>query len=269
MSNPSSSRAGRSVVASVVIVSSRSGVGGLTLVAVCALKSTAMILEHLPHRQVPADDLATAAPPAFARPFPRGVEPDDVRVTRVAAAFRGFLEALGLDLDDPDLARTDQRVARAYEELFAGLRPQHEPRLETFPNTERHGGLVSVTGIPFHSLCAHHFLPFFGVAHVGYVPGERLAGLSKLARSVEFHARRPQLQERLTEGIASWLDERLAPAGVIVAVEARHLCMEMRGVAKAGALTTTTTVRGVCADERLQEQFRARCAGAGAPRGAW
>ena len=241
----------------------------LTSLPLCVLKSTIMILEHPSHqRQVPPDEPVTNGT-AVPRAFPRGASSDDLRTTRVVAAFRGFLEALGLDLEDPDLAGTDQRVARAYEELFAGLQPHNEPRLETFPNPERHAGLVSVTAIPFHSLCAHHFLPFFGVAHVGYVPGERLAGLSKLARAVEFHARRPQLQERLTEGIASWLDERLAPAGVIVAVEARHLCMEMRGVAKAGALTTTTTARGVCADERLQEQFRARCAAAATQRGTW
>ena len=229
-----------------------------------------MILEHTtPPRQLPLEPSAGSDSLPSPLPFPRGASPDDLRVARVAAAFRGVLEALGLDLDDPDLQRTDQRVARAYEELFAGLLPQNEPRLETFPNPDRHAGLVTVAGIPFHSLCAHHFLPFFGVAHVGYVPGERLAGLSKLARAVEFHARRPQLQERLTEGVASWLDEKLAPAGVIVAVEARHLCMEMRGVAKAGAVTSTLAVRGTCADERLQEQFRARCAAAAGTRGAW
>ena len=201
------------------------------------------------------------------RAFP-AVEPDDRRHARVAAAFRGFLESLGFDLDSPDLAGTDLRVARAYDELLAGLRPGAEPRLETFPNPDRHRGLVTVTGIPFHSLCAHHFLPFFGHAHVGYVPGERLAGLSKLARAVEYHARRPQLQERLAEAIAGWLEERLAPGGVIVVLEGRHLCMEMRGVAKQGAVTTTTAVRGVCADERLQESFLARIAAAGA-KGGW
>jgi GTP cyclohydrolase I len=194
-------------------------------------------------------------------PFvPATVPNDELRRARVAAAFRGFLHALGLDLADPALAGTDQRVARSYEELLAGLSPAAEPRFETFPSPERHEGLVSVTGIHFHSLCAHHFLPFFGVAHVGYVPAGRLAGLSKLARAVEFHARRPQLQEPLTEEIATWLDERLAPAGLIVTLEARHLCMEMRGVARAGAITTTIAARGVCVDERLQEQFRARCA---------
>jgi GTP cyclohydrolase I len=197
-------------------------------------------------------------------PPPPAEEPDRARV---AAAFRSFLESLGLDLGDPNLSGTPDRVARAYEELLGGLRESAEPRLETFPNPDRHQGLVAVTGIPFHSLCSHHFLPFFGVAHVGYLPGERLAGLSKLARAVEYHARRPQLQERLTEEVAGWLEERLQPRGVIVAVEARHLCMEMRGVGKAGALTTTLAVRGACADERLQEEFRARCAAAA--RGGW
>ena len=203
----------------------------------------------------------TPTPSPVLRTFP-AVEPGEHRQARVADAFRAFLESLGLDLGDPDLAGTDLRVARAYDELLAGLRPQSEPRLETFPNPERHRGLVAVTGIPFHSLCAHHFLPFFGLAHVGYVPGERLAGLSKLARAVEFHARRPQLQERLAEGVAGWLEERLAPTGLIVVLEARHLCMEMRGVAKQGAMTTTTAVRGACADERLQQQFLARISAA-------
>src|SRR5262245_41982231 len=152
-----------------------------------------------------------------------------LRHANVAAAYRGFLEALGLDLTDPDLAETDQRVARAYAELLGGLRPGAEPKLSTFPNTERYRGIVAVTDIPFYSICAHHFLPFFGVAHVGYVPGDRLLGLSKLARVVDYFARRPQLQERVTEQVATLLDERLSPEGVIVSVEARHLCMEMRG----------------------------------------
>jgi GTP cyclohydrolase I len=107
-------------------------------------------------------------------------------------------------------------------------------------------------------MCAHHFLPFFGLAHVGYVPGDRLVGLSKVPRVVDFFARRPQLQERLTEQVAALLDERIAPAGVIVSVKARHLCMEMRGISRPGVVTTTTAVRGTLADERLQRQFFAR-----------
>ncbi len=188
-------------------------------------------------------------------------EDGDPDLTRVAKAYRGFLESLGLDLSDPNLAGTDRRVARAYRELLSGLRPGHEPRLTTFPNTEGYAGIVSVTGIPFYSLCAHHFLPFFGVAHLGYAPGKRLVGLSKLARVVEFYARRPQLQERLTEQVAGLLEQRLAPAGVIVSLEARHLCMEMRGVSKPGVTTTTTAVRGVLTDPGLQEQFFARLRG--------
>jgi GTP cyclohydrolase I len=184
---------------------------------------------------------------------------------RVAGAFRGFLESLGLDLADPTLAGTPERVARAYREMLGGLR-RSEPALRTFPNSKLYGAMISVTDIPLYSICAHHFLPFFGAVHVGYVPGERLVGLSKLARVVDFYARRPQLQEDLTEEIASLLDERLAPAGVIVAIEARHLCMEMRGVSRPGVMTRTTAARGTLQDERLQEQFFARLGSAAPPR---
>jgi GTP cyclohydrolase I len=194
-------------------------------------------------------------------PVVAGVE--EFPVERVTAAFRSFLEALGLDLCDPNLVGTDHRVARAYEEMLGGLR-RTEPELSTFPNTNGYTGMVSVTDIPFYSICAHHFLPFFGTAHVGYVPRERLAGLSKIARVVDFHARRPQLQEDLTEEIAAMIDERLAPAGLIVFLEARHLCMEMRGVSRPGVTTRTTAVRGTLQDESLQEKFYARVRGAGA-----
>lgn len=183
---------------------------------------------------------------------------DDLDLARVAAAYRSFLEALGLDLADPDLAGTDRRVARAYRDLLQGLRPGTEPTLTTFPNPERYSGIVAVTGIPIYSVCAHHFLPFFGTAHVGYVPGQRLLGLSKLARVVDHFARRPQLQERLTEQVARLIEDRIAPTGVIVSVEARHLCMEMRGVSKPGAITTTTAARGTLQEEQLQRQFFAR-----------
>jgi GTP cyclohydrolase I len=194
---------------------------------------------------------------------PAGAGAGGFPVERVAAAFRGFLESLGLDLGDPNLVGTEHRVARAYEEMLGGLR-RAEPTLSTFPNTKRYGGMVSVTDIPLYSICAHHFLPFFGAAHVAYVPGERLLGLSKVARVVDFYARRPQLQENLTEQIAALFDERLAPAGIIVSVEARHLCMEMRGISKPGVTTTTTAVRGTFGDERLQRQFFARVRGSGA-----
>lgn len=175
-----------------------------------------------------------------------------------AAAFRVFLESLGLDPDDPKLAGTDRRVARAYRELFAGLAKGAEPDLTVFPNTEGHAGIVQVSGIPFYSVCAHHFLPFFGLAHVGYLPGTRLVGLSKLGRVVDFYARRPQMQEDLTEQVASLLEQRIAPRGVIVMLEARHMCMEMRGVSKPNVATTTIAVRGMMEDVRNQQQFFAR-----------
>jgi len=188
---------------------------------------------------------------------------EEFPVERVAAAFRGFLESLGLDLEDPNLVGTEHRVARAYQEILGGLRSA-EPRLSTFPNTKRYAGIVSVTDVPFYSICSHHFLPFFGAAHLAYVPRERLVGLSKLTRVIDFYARRPQLQEELTEQIAALLDERLAPAGLIVSIEARHLCMEMRGVSRPGVTTRTTAVRGTLEDEHLQRQFFARIRGPGA-----
>jgi GTP cyclohydrolase I len=183
-------------------------------------------------------------------------------VEKVAAAFRGFLQTLDLDLTDPNLAGTPERVARAYREILGGLR-KTEPALRTFPNTGKYAGIVSVTDIAFHSICAHHFLPFFGTAHVAYAPGSRLVGLSKIARAVDHFARRPQLQEDLTEQLASFLQQKLTPAGLLVSMEARHLCMEMRGVERAGVTTRTTAVRGTFQDERLQEQFFARLGSGG------
>jgi len=192
-----------------------------------------------------------------------GAGAEEFPVERVAAAFRAFLESLGLDLGDPNLVGTEHRVARAYQEMLGGLR-RAEPRLRTFPNTKGYTGLISVTDVPFYSICAHHFLPFFGAAHLAYVPRERLVGLSKLTRVIDFYARRPQLQEELTEQIAALVDERLAPAGLIVSIEARHLCMEMRGVSRPGVTTRTTAVRGTLQDNRLQQQFFDQLRGAGA-----
>lgn len=178
----------------------------------------------------------------------------EMRTARVARAFRAFMEALELDPADPHLHGTEWRVARAYEEMFRGLTAGAEPELRTFANEEGYSTPVSMTGIPFHSLCAHHFLPFFGEAHIAYVPSNRLVGLSKLARAVEYIARRPQVQERLTEQIADLLDERLAPAGVMVVLDARHLCMEMRGVRSPGT-TRTFAARGVFTDVARQKEF--------------
>lgn len=178
----------------------------------------------------------------------------------VEERVRELLTALDLDLTDPNLEGTPERMSRAFEELLSGLRDENEPELTTFPHEGPGDEPVLVTGIPFHSLCAHHLLPFFGVAHVAYIPDARVVGLSKLARVVEFFARRPQLQERLTGQVAAYLDEKLAPGAVYVTIEARHLCMEMRGVSKPGAQTVTTAMRGPRADASFRSQVSAHLA---------
>jgi GTP cyclohydrolase I len=162
---------------------------------------------------------------------------DPVAAERAAAAF---LAALGIDLDTESRRETPGRMARAYAEMLA-------PRpfdLTTFPNDEGYDELVLARGIPVHSVCEHHLLPFIGVAHVGYLPGVRILGLSKLARVVEMFARRPQVQERLTQQVADWLQTNLAPRGVGVVVEAEHLCMTLRGTRTAGASTVTSALKG-------------------------
>ncbi|MGH7548802.1 MAG: GTP cyclohydrolase I FolE [Gemmatimonadales bacterium] len=181
----------------------------------------------------------------------------DPKILKVAAKLREVLDALDLGRDDPNLVGTEFRVARAYRELFAGLYAGAEPTLRTFPNTEGYSEIVSVVGIPFYSLCAHHLLPFFGTAHVAYLPKERILGLSKLARVVEFYGRRPQLQERMTEQIVDFLDKRLRPAGAMVVLQARHFCMEMRGVGKPGLTTTTSALRGAFEDDGIRQEFLA------------
>lgn len=167
-------------------------------------------------------------------------------------AARGLLIALGADLGSEHLYETPRRVAKAYAELLTP-RPFNPT---TFPNDEGYDELVIVGEIPFQSLCAHHLLPFQGKAHVAYLPGDRLAGLSKLARVVEFYSRRLQLQERLTTQVADWLDEHLQPRGVGVVLEAEHLCMSLRGVQTAGAKTVTSALRGLVKDDlRTRQEF--------------
>jgi len=169
-------------------------------------------------------------------------------VTDPAAAERAaadLLLALGLDLTDEQLAETPGRMARALLEMTTG--PDFS--LTTFPNDEEYDELVLVRDIPVQSLCEHHMLPFMGVAHVGYLPGERIVGLSKFARMVTFHARRPQTQERLTKQIADDLHERLRPRGVGVVIEAEHTCMSLRGARASGTRTLTSTLFGVVRDD--------------------
>lgn len=164
---------------------------------------------------------------------------------RVEAAVRELLYAIGEDPDRDGLRDTPARVARAYREIFSGLYTEPDAVLNTMFD-EEHDELVIVKGIPLYSTCEHHLVSFHGVAHVGYIPGEdgRVTGLSKIARLVDLYAKRPQVQERLTSQVADALVNRLGPRGVIVVVEAEHLCMAMRGVRKPGATTTTSAVRG-------------------------
>lgn len=172
----------------------------------------------------------------------------------VQRAVAELILALGLDpATEPELRATPERVADLYAEILAGLAPGAEPRPATFSAAEAGSGaekrsddLVIVRDLPFYSLCVHHFVPFFGHAHVAYLPGKRLIGLSGVARILEFYARRPQLQERLTGQVADHIVRLLAPRGVVVVIEARHLCMEMRGVRKTGCFETRA-MRGALA----------------------
>jgi GTP cyclohydrolase I len=165
---------------------------------------------------------------------------------RAAAAIRELLIAVGEDPDREGLRDTPARVARAYEEMFAGLYVEPDAPLErTFD--EGHGELVLVRDIPLFSTCEHHLVPFHGFAHVGYIPSVegRVTGLSKIARVVDLYSKRPQVQERLTGQVADAIARKLDPRGVIVVIDAEHLCMAMRGVRKPGARTTTSAVRGM------------------------
>ncbi|MEB4207581.1 GTP cyclohydrolase I FolE [Mycobacterium sp. 94-17] len=165
---------------------------------------------------------------------------------RAEAAVRELLCAIGEDPDRHGLRETPARVARAYREMFAGLYTDPDSVLNTMFD-EDHDELVLVKEIPLYSTCEHHLVAFHGVAHVGYIPGNdgRVTGLSKIARLVDLYSKRPQVQERLTSQIADALVKKLNPRGVIVVVEAEHLCMAMRGVRKPGAVTTTSAVRGL------------------------
>ena len=185
---------------------------------------------------------------------PRRVVPDgpgvDLAAAEVAAA--AFLTALGISLDSESMAASPGRMARAWSEMLT-------PRsfeLTTFPNDEGYDQLVVARSLPVQSVCEHHLLPFTGVAHVGYLPGDRILGLSKLARVVELFSRRPQVQERLTQQVARWLQDTLAPRGVGVVIEADHQCMSLRGVRAPGASTVTSALLGCLRDDaRSRAEF--------------
>jgi GTP cyclohydrolase I len=183
---------------------------------------------------------------------------EPIDLVRAKDAARELLLALGCDLDDESVRETPRRLAETYAELLT-------PRpfsATTFPNDEGYDELVVARDIPFHSLCEHHLLPFHGVAHVGYIPGERIVGLSKLARVVDLYARRLQVQERLTTQVARWLCDTLAPRGAGVVIEAEHLCMSLRGVQKPGARTITSALHGTVRDDpRTRQEFLALTGG--------
>jgi len=180
---------------------------------------------------------------------------EDEKVLRIARHVRGLIEELGLDTSDHNLRRTDVRVAKMYLEMFRGLDEGAEPLVTTFPNEEEYSHMVMEKDIPFYSMCAHHFVPFYGKAHIAYIPEERIIGLSKFARILDFYARRPQLQERLTEQVVRYFETELKPRGAMVVIEARHLCVEMRGVKKPGVLTVTSALRGAFHDRAVREEF--------------
>ena len=180
----------------------------------------------------------------------------------VQRAARELLRAVGADADSDALEETPRRVADAYAELLTP-RPF---RATTFPNDDGYDQLIVARAIPFHSLCMHHLLPFHGLAHIGYLPGDRIIGLSKLGRVVEFFSRDLQIQERLTTQIAGWLERELEPKGVGVVLEAEHLCMSLRGVQKLGAKTVTSALHGLVRDDpRTRQEFLALAGAASSP----
>ena len=179
-----------------------------------------------------------------------GVLMNETNLDQIEQAVRLILEAIGEDPNREGLLDTPKRVAKMYKEVFSGLNDDPKSYFDTI-FSEEHEELVLVKDIPFYSMCEHHLVPFFGQAHVAYIPkGGKVTGLSKLARAVDAVAKRPQLQERLTSTIADAIFEKLEPYGVMVVVEGEHMCMTMRGVKKPGSKTVTTSVRGVFAEDQ-------------------
>ena len=182
---------------------------------------------------------------------------DAEKIERISDHFAEIMHLLGLDLRDDSLRGTPRRVAKMYvNEIFRGLNPANKPAVTTFENKYQYRRLVVERNIPLQSTCEHHFQPIFGVAHVAYIPNGRVVGLSKLNRIVDFFARRPQVQERLTMQIAESLMEALKPLGVAVVIEALHLCMAMRGVEKSNSSTVTSAMLGSFRNsDRVRSEF--------------
>ena len=183
-------------------------------------------------------------PYEFETPDPDHLEPM-IDTGRIEKAMKEIIEAIGEDPDREGLIETPARVARYYAEVFSGVHEDPGDQIDAFFGDEHYQEIVMVREIPFYSMCEHHFAPFHGQAHVAYMPKGRVTGLSKLARLVDGYARRPQMQERLTAQVADCLADRLDPLGVLVVIEAEHMCMSMRGIKKPGSKTVTSAVRGV------------------------
>lgn len=173
---------------------------------------------------------------------------------KVEQAVKLLLEGIGEDTQREGLLETPERIARMYEEIFGGMDEDVSEHLSKTFSVD-HNEMVLEKDIVFYSTCEHHLMPFYGKAHVAYIPDGKVAGLSKLARTVEVYARRPQIQEQMTGQIADAIMEHLAPQGVMVMVEAEHMCMTMRGVKKPGSKTVTIATRGIFEDEKLQNRF--------------
>jgi GTP cyclohydrolase I len=208
---------------------------------------------HAGHNGNGSGDLSSAATAlAGSSGGPEETEGRAIDLPAAERAAADLLGALGADVGSEHLSETPRRVAKAYAEMIS---PQAF-NATTFPNDDGYDELVLVRDIPFQSLCAHHLLPFHGTAHVAYLPGERIVGLSKLGRVVDLFAHDLQVQERLTTQVADWLESHLEPRGVGVILEAEHLCMSMRGAQKPGALTVTSALRGLVRDDpRTRGEF--------------
>lgn len=181
---------------------------------------------------------------------------DDTKVELIQKHFKEIMLILGLDLDDDSLKGTPKRVAKMYvKEVFKGLNPKHKPSITLFENKYKFDEMVAVRDITFYTMCEHHFLPFFGKAHVAYIPKDKVAGLSKINRLVEFYAQRPQVQERLTIQIANEIREAFQTEDVAVLLEAKHLCVAARGIEDVHSETVTAKYYGKFNQGDLKKQF--------------
>ena len=182
---------------------------------------------------------------------------DQHKIDQIAEHFRSIMDLLGLDLKDDSLSGTPERVAKMYvNELFNGLNPKSLSKVSLFENNYNYNGMLVEKDIELYSLCEHHILPFFGKAHVAYIPNGHIVGLSKIPRVVDVFSRRLQVQERLTDQIKDCLQDVLNPKGVAVVIEAQHLCMQMRGVQKEHSSTTTSAFSGIfLQDEKTRSEF--------------